>query len=100
MTDVMRVRVAIATVWTGPEAPRDLDKGAVADEPDVTGWLTGLRAEDRLGLHGRTLTQLLVDEPVLVDVQRDGWAHVVAPWQPVPGTNGYEGWVRESHLRA
>ena len=27
------------------------------------------------------------------------WAEVVAPWQPVPGQDGYRGWVRSAHLR-
>jgi cell wall-associated NlpC family hydrolase len=97
---VLRVRVPVATMWASPESPRDLDAVAVADEPDMNAWLAGLTAEDRLGLHGRTLTQLLQGEPVLVEDRVDGWAHVVAPWQPVVGDNGYLGWVREAHLRA
>jgi cell wall-associated NlpC family hydrolase len=100
VSEVLRVGVPVATVWTSPESPRDLDAAAVADAPDLTAWLRGLTAEDRLGLHGRTLTQLLDGEPVLVEERRDGWARVVAPWQPVPGQDGYPGWVRESHLRA
>jgi cell wall-associated NlpC family hydrolase len=103
MSEVMRVGVPLATMWTSPDAPRDLDQAALTDSPDVPGWLGGLTAEDRLGLHGRTLTQLLADEPVLVDERRndwpDGWARVVAPWQPVLGQDGYVGWVREAHLR-
>ena len=100
MTDVMRVRVPVATVWTGPDAPRDTDAAAVADEPDVASWLSALTPADRLGLHGRTLTQLLEGEPVLVRERHHGWARVVAPWQSVPGRDGYEGWVRAAHLRA
>jgi cell wall-associated NlpC family hydrolase len=99
MNGVLRVGVPVATMWASPDSPRDLDAAAVADAPDMDGWLSGLRAEDRLGLHGRTLTQLLEGEPVLVEDRRDGWAHVVAPWQPVVGDNGYQGWVREAHLR-
>jgi len=99
MSEVMRVGVPVATMWSSPEAPRHLDKPALTDSPDVAGWLGGLTAEDRLGLHGRTLTQLLADEPVLVEERWDDWARVVAPWQPVPGQDGYVGWVREAHLR-
>ena len=99
MTEVMRVAVPVATMWSSPESPRDLDAAAVADAPDMDTWLAGLTAEDRLGLHGRTLTQLLDGEPVLVEERVDDWAQVVAPWQPVPGHNGYLGWVRGAHLR-
>jgi cell wall-associated NlpC family hydrolase len=99
MSDVLRVGVPVATMWTTPEAPRDLDAAAAADVPDVTAWLSGLTPGDRLGLHGRTLTQLLGGEPVIVDQQRDGWCEVVAPWQPVLGQDGYRGWVRLAHQR-
>ena len=101
MSEVMRVRVPVATLWTSVEAPRDRDAALVADDPDVPGWLAGLTAEDRLDLHGRTLTQLLEGEPVIVDEDRDreDWSRIVAPWQPVPGKDGYEGWIRTAHLR-
>jgi cell wall-associated NlpC family hydrolase len=99
MTNVMRVGVPVATMWVSPEAPRDRDAAALADRPDDAAWLAGLTADDRLGLHGRTLTQLLEGEPVMVGDERDGWAEVVAPWQPVPGQDGYQGWVRSAHLR-
>ncbi len=99
MNVVLRVGVPVATMWVSPESPRDLDAAAVADEPDLDAWLGALSAEDRLGLHGRTVTQVLDGEPVMVEERRDGWAHVVAPWQPLVGDNGYQGWVREAHLR-
>ncbi len=99
MTTVLRVAVPVATVWTSPDAPRDLDAAAVGDRPDVDGWLAGLSAADRLGLHGRTLTQLLADEPVLVVEEADDWVRVAAPWQPVPGQDGYLGWVPRGQLR-
>ncbi len=107
MAVVMRIGVSVATVWTSPEAPRDIDAAAIADVPDVAAWLAGLTPGDRLGLHGRTLTQLLGGEPVTVVDERDGqedgreddWCEVVAPWQPVPGKDGYRGWVRTAHLR-
>lgn len=98
------VSVPVATVWTSPEAPRPgLDDAAVADTPDVAAWLGVLdeegTAERRLGLHGRTLTQLLEGDPAVVREERDGWARVAAPWQASSGDElGYPGWVRASHL--
>ena len=99
MTDVMRIGVPVATMWASPEAPRELDAAAVADVPDDAAWPSSLAPADRLGLHGRTLTQLLEGEPVLVGDERAEWCEVVAPWQPVPGQDGYRGWVRTAHLR-
>jgi len=99
MSDVRRVGVPVSTMWVSPDAPRDLDTAMVADRPDHATWLAGLSPDDRLDLHGRTLTQLLDGEPVIVGDERNGWSEVIAPWQPVPGQDGYQGWLRTAHLR-
>lgn len=96
-----RVCVEVATVWTSPDAPRDIDAPAVADRPDLSAWLDGQPAELRRGLHGRVLTQLLDDEPVDVLEEVGAWARIAAPWQPNPADRGgYVGWVRHAHLAA
>lgn len=96
----MRVAVEVATVWTSPHAPRTVDAPAVADRPDVTVWLAGLDLAGRLGLHGRTLTQLLAGEPVQVMGGEGEWVRIAARWQPDPGDEaGYVGWARRAHLR-
>jgi cell wall-associated NlpC family hydrolase len=92
-------KVPISTVWTAPDAPRDIDAPATAAQPDVAGWVKSMDTETRLGLHGRTLTQLLFAEPVLVRTERDGWSEILAPWQPSSQDElGYPGWVPSSHL--
>ncbi|MFI5692568.1 NlpC/P60 family protein [Kribbella sp. NPDC051586] len=92
-------KVPISTVWTAPDAPRDIDAPATAAQPDVAGWAKSMDTETRLGLHGRTLTQLLFAEPVLVRTERDGWSEILAPWQPSSQDElGYPGWVPSSHL--
>jgi hypothetical protein len=59
-----------------------------------------MTTEDRLGLHDRTLTQLLLGDRVLMEEVVDGWARVVAPEQPCPNLDprGYVGWLRSAHL--
>lgn len=95
-----RVAVPVATGWTAPHAPRDLDEAAVADAPDVTAWLAGLEPATRLGLHERTVTQLLEGEPVEVIETEGAWARVAARWQPEQGSEvGYRCWIRRAHLR-
>ena len=92
-------KVPISTVWTAPDAPRDIDAPAIAAQPDVAGWAKSMDTETRLGLHGRTLTQLLFAEPVLVRTERDGWSEILAPWQPSSQDElGYPGWIPSSHL--
>lgn len=93
------VKVPVSTVWTAPDAPRDIDAPATAAQPDVAAWANSMDTETRLGLHGRTLTQLLFAEPVLVRSERDGWSEIVAPWQPSSNDAlGYPGWAPSSHL--
>ena len=99
--DAREVAVPVTTVWTSPDAPRDVDRPAVLDLPDVAAWTAGLDATTRLGLHGRTLTQLLLGEPALVLEERDGWSKIAGLWQESAGhPDGYPGWVRSSHLTA
>jgi cell wall-associated NlpC family hydrolase len=96
---LVAARVPVSTVWTSPDAPRDVDAPAIAASPDVAGWAKSMDTETRLGLHGRTLTQLLLGEPVLVRSERDGWSEILAPWQPSSSDDlGYPGWVPSSHL--
>lgn len=93
------VRVPVCTVWSSPDAPRDVDEAAVRDEPDVAGWAASMGPDLRQGLHGRTETQLLLGEPVVVRDERDGWSEIVASWQRSTGRpDGYPGWVRSAHL--
>lgn len=93
------VRVPVSTVWTSPDAPRDVDAPANAAEPDVAAWCRSLPTEQRFGLRGRTLTQVLCGEPVLVRAERDGWSEVIAPWQPSSKDElGYPGWLPTCHL--
>lgn len=106
----MRVAVPVATLWVGPDRPREVDGPAVADDPDVVSWLAALDAhpdddesgDGRLGLHGRVHTQLVAGEPVevvgTVPAYR-GWLEVVCPWQPSSlDPRGYPGWLRAAHL--
>ncbi|MGH3498736.1 MAG: NlpC/P60 family protein [Nocardioidaceae bacterium] len=97
--DRLAVSVPIATVWTSPHAPRKADADAVADHPDVAAWTDTLDTEERLGLHGRTLTQALLGEPLEVVGEREHWLEVVLPWQPSSSSiHGYRGWVRSTHV--
>jgi gamma-D-glutamyl-L-lysine dipeptidyl-peptidase len=93
------VDVPVTTMWRSPDAPRDVDEAAVRDLPDVAAWADSMDKEVRLGLHGRTETQLLLGEPVEVLEETDGWARVLAPWQrSSQDERGYPGWVRRAHL--
>jgi cell wall-associated NlpC family hydrolase len=101
MTGPREVAVPVATVWASPDAPRDVDAAAVRDLPDASAWADSMGKDVRLGLHGRTDTQLLLGEPVEVLEEQSGWSRVVARWQESSrDERGYPGWVRTAHLGA
>ena len=112
MADVSSRRyviVPVTTLWSSPTSPRDVDAAAVAPHPDVVAWLADLdAAAARLGLHGRALTQLELDEPVEIiddpdniDDADNGCLQVVAPMQPSAlDQRGYPGWLPAAHVSA
>ena len=96
---VLEVSVPVATLWTSPDAPRDVDAPAVLDVPDLAAWTAAMDAEVRKGLAGRTLTQLLLGEAVQVLEERGDWVRVAALVQESSqDTAGYPGWTRRAHL--
>jgi gamma-D-glutamyl-L-lysine dipeptidyl-peptidase len=98
MTDTA-IAVPVTTVWTGPDAPRECDAPAIADSPDMMAWTESMDAANRHELHGRTLTQALLGEPVVVTEERAGWARVTLPWQPSEqDAAGYPGWIPAAHV--
>lgn len=100
MTDET-IAVSVATVWTGPDAPRERDAAAIADQPDLAAWTASMDAASRLDLHGRMVTQALLGEPVVPLEEQAGWVRVVLPWQPSgQHPHGYPGWVRATHVGA
>jgi hypothetical protein len=92
------VRVAVATLWTGPEAVRPVDAPALGCRPDIRAWVTGLDAGQKV--ERGVLSQLLLGERVQVDRIEGGWAHVVALEQPAGKLDprGYPGWLPVAQL--
>lgn len=112
-THRMKVVVPVAGLWAGPDAPRPVDRLALADEPDVVSWLAELDRsgpDGRYGLHDRLESQLLLGEEVRTvgtgSFRRaraphpvNGWLQVVCPEQTSSkDERGYPGWVRAAHL--
>lgn len=97
--DVREVCVPVATLWTSPDAPREIDGPAVAARPDLVAWTSAMDAAVRQDLNGRMVTQLVMGEPVLVLEERGGWLRVAALMQPSSAHDtGYPGWIRREHL--
>jgi hypothetical protein len=94
-----RISVAVATVWSNPEAARKIDDPALRDEPDFREWVDGMGVPERLGLMGRVLTQGIYGEWVDVIDRTEEWRHVIMREQASRlNSRGYPGWVRSSHI--
>ncbi|MGC4847991.1 NlpC/P60 family protein [Micromonospora sp. DT15] len=93
------VRVAVATLWTSPEAVRPVDRPALTAGVDIPTWVSGMDTDQQVG--DCVLSQLLLGERVLVsEVRPDGWARVVAVEQPAAKLDprGYPGWLPAEQL--
>lgn len=96
------VQVPVATVWTSPESPREIDAPGISNPIDLQQWHTSLTYEPRLALSDENLIQsqlLYGEEVLLVDIQGE-WAHIIVPTQPSrKDERGYPGWVPLTQLR-
>jgi hypothetical protein len=92
------VRVAVATLWSTPDAVRPIDSRALGRTADIPSWVASMSAEQQIG--DGVLSQLLLGERVRVDeVRDDGWVRVVALQQPgVRDRRGYPGWIPAEQL--
>lgn len=94
-----RITVPVTTVWSAEDAPRPQDAPILAAHPDPVAWNAALLDGPPSTLHGRTVTQALLGEPVHVRTERNGWAEVILPWQPSSADpEGYPGWIPATHL--
>ncbi|GIP37738.1 gamma-D-glutamyl-L-lysine endopeptidase [Paenibacillus sp. J31TS4] len=92
---------AVVGVWTTPESPREMDAPALASPVSMENWLAGMTNADKLELceANRLQTQLLYGTEVLVQEERDGWAHILIPTQSTrKNADGYPGWVPLAQL--
>ncbi|WP_410810842.1 NlpC/P60 family protein [Micromonospora sp. 067-2] len=93
------VRVAVATLWSSPEAVRAVDRPALSACTDIPAWVSGLDTDQQVG--DCVLSQLLLGERVfLSELRPDGWARVVAVEQPAAKLDprGYPGWLPADQL--
>lgn len=94
--------VSVATVWTSPESPREIDTPGLENPVKLNKWMEQLPYEPRLDLcdRNRVQTQLLYGEPVIVEEISGDWAKVIAVWQPSKkDERGYPGWVPAAQLK-
>ena len=93
------VAVAVATVWSSPRSPRAVDAPALGDPVDIRRWISSMTVAEQRDLQGRTQTQVLLGDTVLITGTEGDWVHVVVPDQPTPkDARGYPGWIPRRQL--
>lgn len=95
-------RVPIATIWTSPEHVRTVDAHGISENVRFSKWIEVMSEKENHDLthSSRIQTQLLYGEPVLIDEVVDGWAKVIAIWQPSSkDERGYPGWMPIAQLK-
>lgn len=93
--------VQVATIWTSPSSPRDIDKPGISNPSDMDDWISHLTFETTSALsdENRVQTQTLYGEAVIITEINGDWAHVVIPTQSsVKDERGYPGWVPLNQL--
>jgi cell wall-associated NlpC family hydrolase len=95
------VAVSVGTIWRSPSSPRIVDRPALTNPAGIRTWLSRMTLTDRRGLNGRTDTQALLGDRVIVIARSGSWVKVVVPDQPTPlDPRGYPGWVPTAQLTA
>lgn len=95
------VSVSVATVWTKPESPRDIDQAAITAPVDARSWLDSLTIDEKLGFYDNNAiqTQALYGTRVQVVEERGDWTHVLVPDQACRKNEiGYPGWIPSCQL--
>lgn len=95
------VNVSVATVWTKPESPRDIDRLALTVPVDARGWLSSLTVEEKLGFYDNNAiqTQALYGTKVLIEEEQGDWSKVLIPDQACRKNEiGYPGWIPSNQL--
>lgn len=94
--------VPVATVWTLPGSVREVDAHGTGETVKMNKWIETMNEQENHDLtkSGRIQTQLLYGEPVLIEKVEDGWAKIIALWQPSnKDERGYPGWVPLHQLK-
>lgn len=90
-----QISVATATLWKDPDSPQEADRLAIGTRSAVRDWVAGMTRDERVnGLNGRTESQILLGDRVIVEEIRDTWAKVIVLDQANNADpRGYPGWV-------
>lgn len=91
----------VTMLWSNPGQLRDYDRSILCKPGQPAAWAAGMDTQMRLWLVGKTETQALYGEPVVILERRGDWLKVAAVAQKTKfNACGYPGWVPASHVDA
>ncbi|WP_203649051.1 C40 family peptidase [Secundilactobacillus yichangensis] len=96
-----RVIVPVATLWTSPKAPRDIDRLAL--DGDTKQWVASMTTEQTIDLCDakRLETQATFNDEVIIDSTEGDWSKVSLTSQDDDADQrGYVGWLPTKLLSA
>ncbi|MFZ4451788.1 C40 family peptidase [Salibacterium aidingense] len=93
------VDVSVLSVWSDPEAPREMDAPALTNPVEPWEWTESMSAEQKRGLLGNLDTQALYGMEVEVLEEGGEWAKIAVEEQDTPlHEAGYPGWVPKEQI--
>lgn len=94
------VNVAVTTLWKAPNAARLIDRPAVSAPTDIRKWTKTMTIPQKQWLVGKTETQALYGQEVVVLKTSGKWMQIAVKDQFSPKNKaGYPGWVPSSHIK-
>ncbi|MGY4688444.1 C40 family peptidase [Salibacterium sp. K-3] len=93
------VDVSVMSVWSDPEAPREMDAPALTNPVQPWEWTQSMSPSEKRGLLGNLDTQALYGMEVEVLQEEGDWAKIAVEEQETPRNEaGYPGWVPKDQI--
>ncbi|NYF25459.1 S-layer homology domain-containing protein [Sporosarcina sp. JAI121] len=93
------VNVQVTNLWKSPNKNRVVDRPSISSPTDIAKWTKGMSVSQKLWLVGKTDTQALYGQEVVILKSSGNWHEIAVKDQYTPRNKaGYPGWVPKSHV--
>jgi len=93
------VAVQVTNLWKSPNNNRVVDRPSISNPTDIQKWAKSMTVSQKLWLVGKTDTQALYGQEVVILKSSGNWHEIAVKDQYTPRNKaGYPGWVPKSHV--
>jgi gamma-D-glutamyl-L-lysine dipeptidyl-peptidase len=93
------VNVQVTNLWRSPNKTRVVDRPSITSPTDIEKWAKSMSISQKTWLIGRTDTQALYGQEVVILKSSGNWHEIAVKDQYTPKNKaGYPGWVPKSHV--